>query len=305
MSSSSRLTRSACRFQEWMACSSILAVAGVDRNLCWFEAQSLFSTTNTPAAETCALYLRAVGRPPTDLWLSSIVTILVLATNVFQNLWAKRQVDRPDSFNTSHKRTINNTLSHAHMLVELWVCSICRKCMMLLTKMRRYSRCIYWILLEPSHFLLPDHTLPQLQGQPSLFDCQGLYMFIVAAFELSVYIKYVACHIWDLKLFSASVIASPNSRLPEIFLSMSNVQNSYWMSPFSCWIWHSFRSPSLSLSFCLASDSKFRTPLLRGHLIYGEHFCNVHRNSPVANPFHQDIRTSWFELGVFWKVSCR
>ena len=60
--------------------------------------------------------------------------MLVLATHVFQNLLAKRQVDRPDSFNTSHTRTINCTLSHAHMLVKLWVCSICRKCMMLWLK---------------------------------------------------------------------------------------------------------------------------------------------------------------------------
>ena len=48
-----------CRWflQEWMACSSILALAGVDRNLCWFEAQLLgLSTTNVPAAETSVQY---------------------------------------------------------------------------------------------------------------------------------------------------------------------------------------------------------------------------------------------------------
>jgi hypothetical protein len=77
MNSSPWLTRSACHFccrwllQEWMAFSSILALAGVDRNLCWFEAQLLgLSTTNAPAAETSvpvashyfwAMHVRDVG----------------------------------------------------------------------------------------------------------------------------------------------------------------------------------------------------------------------------------------------------
>ena len=130
-----------CRWllQEWMACSSILALAGVDRNLCWFEAQSLgLSTMKAPAAETCvpvASHLFSAVqcctfarcRPPTDPWWSSLVTFLFWPHMCSRNCEQASGLVGLIRFNISHTHTITDyhTLIFLLKIVELSIwCSI-------------------------------------------------------------------------------------------------------------------------------------------------------------------------------------
>ena len=134
-----------------------------------------------------------------------------------------------------------------------------------------------------------------------VIDCQGFYMFLVAAFELSVYIKYVACHSSDL---SCSLLVSWPVQNPRLacknFPQHVHCRHSY----IEC---QSHFPPelgivSLSLSLCLCFGQWFE--VLWHHSSEVTSFTeNIFAMFIGTVPWRHFRNTSWSQLGVFWKVA--
>ena len=82
---------------------SVVGALHNERPSCWNLCTSRIALFLSYACARC--------RPPTGPWLSRIVTFLFwfhMCSRNFQNLWASRQVGRPDHFSISHMHTITN-----------------------------------------------------------------------------------------------------------------------------------------------------------------------------------------------------